>query len=176
MSSPAKTKKASSLGQLIIPLVALGLLLLFNLIRDPGFYNISVATNNAGNPVLSGNIISIIDSASELAIIAMGMTLVTAACGGQDISVGAVGASATSDSPFAASSPAAFSAVPAVSSGNSPDAAASFSAGASCSGADAASCSGAGVAVSAASCSVVGFVFSCSFVSIVFSVLSKVYI
>ena len=92
MSSPAKTKKASSLGQLIIPLVALGLLLLFNLIRDPGFYNISVATNNAGNPVLSGNIISIIDSASELAIIAMGMTLVTAACGGQDISVGAVGA------------------------------------------------------------------------------------
>ena len=92
MSSPAKTKKASSLGQLIIPLVALGLLLLFNLIRDPGFYSITVATNNAGNPVLSGNIISIIDSASELAIIAMGMTLVTAACGGQDISVGAVGA------------------------------------------------------------------------------------
>lgn len=92
MSSPVKTKKASSLGQLIIPLVALGLLLLFNLIRDPGFYNISVAINNAGNPVLSGNIISIIDSASELAIIAMGMTLVTAACGGQDISVGAVGA------------------------------------------------------------------------------------
>ena len=92
MSSPAKTKKASSLGQLIIPLVALGLLLLFNLIRDPGFYSITVATNNAGNPVLSGNMISIIDSASELAIIAMGMTLVTAACGGQDISVGAVGA------------------------------------------------------------------------------------
>ena len=92
MSSPAKTKKASSLGQLIIPLVALGLLLLFNLIRDPGFYSIAVATNNAGNPVLSGNMISIIDSASELAIIAMGMTLVTAACGGQDISVGAVGA------------------------------------------------------------------------------------
>ena len=92
MSSPAKTKKASSLGQLIIPLVALGLLLLFNLIRDPGFYSITIATNNAGNPVLSGNMISIIDSASELAIIAMGMTLVTAACGGQDISVGAVGA------------------------------------------------------------------------------------
>ena len=92
MSSPVKTKKASGLGQLIIPLVALGLLLLFNLIRDPGFYNVSLAVNNAGNPVLNGNIISIIDSASELAIIAMGMTLVTAACGGQDISVGAVGA------------------------------------------------------------------------------------
>ena len=92
MSVPVKGKKASGLGQLIIPLVALGLLLLFNLIRDPGFYNVSIAVNNAGNPVLSGNIISIVDSASELAIIAMGMTLVTAACGGQDISVGAVGA------------------------------------------------------------------------------------
>ena len=92
MSVPVKGKKASGLSQLIIPLVALGLLLLFNLIRDPGFYSVSIAVNNAGNPVLSGNIISIIDSASELAIIAMGMTLVTAACGGQDISVGAVGA------------------------------------------------------------------------------------
>ena len=92
MSVPVKRKKASGLSQLIIPLVALGLLLLFNLIRDPGFYSVSIAVNNAGNPVLSGNMISILDSASELAIIAMGMTLVTAACGGQDISVGAVGA------------------------------------------------------------------------------------
>ncbi len=84
-------KRKGALGQLMIPLIALGILLLFNLIRDPRFYAISVATNNSGNPVLTGNLISIIDSASELAIIAMGMTLVTAACGGQDISVGAVG-------------------------------------------------------------------------------------
>ena len=40
--------------------------------------------------VLAGNLISILNGASELAIIAMGMTLVTAACGGQDISVGAL--------------------------------------------------------------------------------------
>lgn len=92
MSEAAKRKKSSALGQLIIPLVALGILFLFNLIRDPGFYSISMAVNNSGNRVLSGNLISIIDSASELAIISMGMTLVTAACGGQDISVGAVGA------------------------------------------------------------------------------------
>ena len=92
MSSQGKVRKTSGLGQLIIPLVALGILLLFNLIRDPGFYSISMAVNNSGNRVLSGNLISIIDSASELAIISMGMTLVTAACGGQDISVGAVGA------------------------------------------------------------------------------------
>ena len=88
--------KTAGLGQLVIPLVALALLLLFNLIRDPGFYAINISVNNSGNPVLTGNLISIINSASELAIIAMGMTLVTAACGGQDISVGAVGAIAGS--------------------------------------------------------------------------------
>ncbi len=84
-------RRNSGLGQLVIPLVALGILLLFNLLRDPGFYAIGLSVNNSGNQVLTGNVISIIDSASELAIIAMGMTLVTAACGGQDISVGAVG-------------------------------------------------------------------------------------
>ncbi|MBO4884049.1 MAG: ABC transporter permease [Clostridia bacterium] len=87
-----KQKWTAGLGQLVIPLVALGILILFNLFRDPGFFSISVAVNNSGNRVLAGNLISIIDSASELAIISMGMTLVTAACGGQDISVGAVGA------------------------------------------------------------------------------------
>ncbi|MBR6891255.1 MAG: ABC transporter permease, partial [Clostridia bacterium] len=87
-----KRKAFSSLAELLIPLIALGILILFNLFRDPAFFSIRVAVNNAGNRVLSGNLISIIDSASELAIIAMGMTLVTAACGGQDISVGAVGA------------------------------------------------------------------------------------
>jgi len=41
---------------LTIPLVALGLLLLFNLIRDPGFFEIVVNINNSGNPVLGGNL------------------------------------------------------------------------------------------------------------------------
>ena len=85
-------KGASDLGQLLIPLVALGILIVFNLFRDISFFSIGMRVNNSGNIVLTGNLISIIDSASELAIIAMGMTLVTAACGGQDISVGAVGA------------------------------------------------------------------------------------
>ncbi len=84
--------KRLGIGQLIIPLTALALLILFNLIRDPGFFTVVVNINNSGNPVLGGNVISVINSASELAIIAMGMTLVTAATGGQDISVGAVGA------------------------------------------------------------------------------------
>lgn len=88
--------KNSGLGQLLIPITALTILLLFNLIRDPSFFSIKVAVNNSGNSVLSGNLITIIDNASALAVIAMGMTLVTAACGGQDISVGAVGAIAGS--------------------------------------------------------------------------------
>ena len=87
-----RKKWIANLGQLLIPLIALALLLLFNLFRDPGFFAIRIAENSMGGKVLTGNLVSIIDSASELAIIAMGMTLVTAACGGQDISVGAVGA------------------------------------------------------------------------------------
>ncbi len=87
---------SGGLGQLAIPLIAICLLILFNLIRDPGFFGIDIMHNNEGNVVLAGNLISIINGASELAILAMGMTLVTAACGGQDISVGAAAAIAGS--------------------------------------------------------------------------------
>ena len=83
-------------GQLTIPVIAIALLVLFNLIRDPSFFSIGITHNNDGNVVLAGNLISIINSASELAVLAMGMTLVTAACGGQDISVGAAAAIAGS--------------------------------------------------------------------------------
>ncbi len=82
-------KARSTAAQLAIPLTALTLLLLFNLIRDPSFFSITI---NPVNGTLNGSLIGIINNASELAIIAMGMTLVTSACGGQDISVGAVGA------------------------------------------------------------------------------------
>ncbi len=84
-------QKASGLfrRQIFIPLAALIVLILFNLIADPSFFEISYGTNSAGNPVLSGYLITILDNASELAILAIGMTLVTAASGGQDISVGA---------------------------------------------------------------------------------------
>jgi len=46
--------------------------------------------------VLQGNLISILNGASELVILSMGMTLVTAASGGQDISVGCLAAIAGS--------------------------------------------------------------------------------
>lgn len=76
-------------SQIVIPLAALLALCLFNLIADPSFFAISLGTDNSGNPVLTGQLISILNNGSELAILAIGMTLVNAATGGQDISVGA---------------------------------------------------------------------------------------
>ncbi len=75
--------------QIFIPIAALLLLALFNLITDPSFYKITLGYNSAGYPVLSGYLMTILDNGSELAILAIGMTLVTSAAGGQDISVGA---------------------------------------------------------------------------------------
>lgn len=83
-------------SQLLIPLFALVLIIVFNLIRDVGFFTLTITTNNDGNTVLSGNIVSILNGASELAVLAIGMTLVTAATRGQDISVGAAAAIAGS--------------------------------------------------------------------------------
>jgi ribose/xylose/arabinose/galactoside ABC-type transport system permease subunit len=91
-----KVLKRLSNSQLAIPLFALFLVIIFNVIRDIDFFSISVITNNYGNTVLSGNIISILNGASELAVLAIAMTLVTSATKGQDISVGAVAAIAGS--------------------------------------------------------------------------------
>ena len=75
--------------QVFIPLAALLILVVFNLIADPGFFKITMGQNSNGDPVLSGYLITILNNASELVILAIGMTLVTSASGGQDISVGA---------------------------------------------------------------------------------------
>ena len=83
-------------SQLAIPIVALLILVIFNLIRDPSFFSIAIKKNNLGNTVLSGNLISILNGASELVILAIGMTLVTSATKGQDISIGAAAAIAGS--------------------------------------------------------------------------------
>ncbi len=96
MNNKSKKSFGINLGQLTIPIIAICLLVVFNLIRDPSFFAIEITHNNDGNAVLAGNLISIINAASELAILAVGMTLVTAACGGQDISVGAAAAIAGS--------------------------------------------------------------------------------
>ncbi|MBR4819360.1 MAG: ABC transporter permease, partial [Clostridiales bacterium] len=75
--------------QLFIPIMALLILAIVNLAFDPNFFKITLGKNNAGNPILSGPLITILDYGAETAILAIGMTLVTAAAGGQDISVGA---------------------------------------------------------------------------------------
>lgn len=71
--------------RLFMPIVCLLAVLLVNVITTPGFFKISV-----NNGVLYGYIIDVINRASELVVLAVGMTLVTASSGGQDISVGAV--------------------------------------------------------------------------------------
>ena len=95
-----KDKKTSRFfsnnSQLLIPIIAILLLVIFNLLRDPSFFSVGIAANNNGYPVLQGNLISILNGASELVILSMGMTLVTSASGGQDISVGALAAIAGS--------------------------------------------------------------------------------
>ncbi len=95
ISFSQRLKKLTS-SQLIIPIVALLILVVFNLIRDPSFFSIGIKRNNLGNMVLTGNLISILNGASELVILAIGMTLVTSATKGQDISIGACAAIAGS--------------------------------------------------------------------------------
>lgn len=79
-----KVKKITS-ARLFLPIVCLVAVLLLNVIKTPNFFNVSIQ-----NGVLYGYIIDVINRASELVILAVGMTLVTAASGGQDISVGAI--------------------------------------------------------------------------------------
>lgn len=88
--------KKLSHSQLAIPLFALFLVVVFNVFRDVSFFSITIKTNNYGNSVLAGNLISILNGASELVLLAIGMTLVTSATKGQDISVGAAAAIAGS--------------------------------------------------------------------------------
>lgn len=79
-------QKASK-HHLFWPIMCLAIVLLFNLIKTPSFFNISLQ-----NGVLYGYLIDVLNRSSELIILAVGMTLVVAASGGTDISVGAVSA------------------------------------------------------------------------------------
>ncbi|MDC7127389.1 MAG: ABC transporter permease [Spirochaetales bacterium] len=72
--------------RLFLPIVALILVLLVNIIKTPTFFNVSIQ-----NGVLYGYVIDILNRSCELVILAVGMTLVIAT-GGIDISVGAVSA------------------------------------------------------------------------------------
>lgn len=71
-------------SQLFWPLLALGLIMLFNLFFTPGFYNVEIKDGH-----LSGFLIDILNRGSILMLLALGMTMVIAT-GGVDLSVGAV--------------------------------------------------------------------------------------
>ena len=75
--------------RLFIPIAFLAGLLLINIFINPGFLTISMGKDSTGNPVLIGNLINILNNSTELVILAIGMTFVTASSRGQDISVGA---------------------------------------------------------------------------------------
>lgn len=77
--------KSLTSKHLFLPIFALCLMLLVNLIITPSFFEISIQ-----NGVLYGYTIDIINRSCELIILAVGMTLVVAASRGTDISVGAV--------------------------------------------------------------------------------------
>ena len=47
-----KTSFFANNSQLLIPLIAILLLVVFNLIRDPSFFSVDIAANNKGDPVL----------------------------------------------------------------------------------------------------------------------------
>lgn len=83
--------KAVTQHHLFLPIVCLLVVLLVNVIKTPDFFVISMKGG-----VLYGYLVDVVNRASELVIVAIGMTLVTAASGGQDISVGAVMAVAAS--------------------------------------------------------------------------------
>ena len=70
---------------LFLPIFCMILVLLINLVKSPAFFSIKIQDG-----VLFGRIIDILNRGSEIAILAVGQTLVVAVSAGTDISVGSV--------------------------------------------------------------------------------------
>ncbi|SFL14850.1 monosaccharide ABC transporter membrane protein, CUT2 family [Lachnospiraceae bacterium KH1T2] len=87
MNKKGFSLKGLTKKRLFMPIACLIVVLLINLVKTPDFFNISI-----NNGVLYGYIIDVINRGSELAILAIGMTLVASSSGGTDISVGAIAA------------------------------------------------------------------------------------
>lgn len=73
-----------TLGGVLWPALCLALLLLFNLVKTPGFFHVTVTNGH-----LYGSVVDILYHAAPLVLISLGMTLVIAT-GGVDLSVGAI--------------------------------------------------------------------------------------
>ncbi len=71
-------------SRLFLPLGALAVILIFDAIYAPGFFNIAIQGDH-----LYGNLIDVVNNGAPLMLVAIGMTLVIAT-GGVDLSVGAV--------------------------------------------------------------------------------------
>lgn len=84
MKNESMIKKVTS-HRLFMPLLCLAIVLLVSVSYTHSFFAITMK-----NGVLYGYMIDIINRASELAILAIGMTLVASSSGGTDISVGAI--------------------------------------------------------------------------------------
>jgi galactofuranose transport system permease protein len=87
---PALIWRRASESKLFFPLIALALILLFDLIVVPGFFRLEVKDGN-----LYGSLVDILRNGSTVIVLAIGMTLVIAT-GGVDLSVGAIMAIAAS--------------------------------------------------------------------------------
>lgn len=72
-------------SQLLLPVTALIIMLIVNVVITPSFFKISIK-----NGVLYGYTIDILNRSCELIILAVGMTLAVASSRGTDISVGAI--------------------------------------------------------------------------------------
>ena len=91
-----KLKKLTQ-APLFLPIFSMVLVMVINVFYDIAngnavysFFKITTTATTGGNTVLFGRIIDILNRGSEVAILAIGMTLVVAASGGTDISVGSV--------------------------------------------------------------------------------------
>ena len=91
MSNLKSLAKSLLHSRLTFSLVILLIVVVQNIITTPTFFNISIT-----NGLITGYIPDILDEASLLVIVTMGMTLVIAATGGVDISVGPIMAIAAS--------------------------------------------------------------------------------
>ena len=88
---PKQSLKNILNNPLFLPLVLLFLTLAVNVLVNENFFNMELREVTPGyGPLLLGYIPDILHFGSQLVIVTLGMTLVTAASGGQDISVGAI--------------------------------------------------------------------------------------
>lgn len=86
MATPRRARAWRTLAEskLVFPLVVLAVILLFDMLLDPGFFQVEIIDGH-----LYGSLIDIVRNGSTVMLLAIGMTLVVAT-GGVDLSVGAV--------------------------------------------------------------------------------------